>query len=160
MEKEKDLHKIVVKHLKAIQLRNDFIFYHNKNDVNGFKGKFRQDLPSQGVLPGVPDFTLLFPLKKVFFLEIKAFSGKLSDSQKNFLVKVNRFGYTGVVAFGYDDIVYKVNTLGSFKGCMAVIKGFTQESAKLSGRVRWYDPVFFDNLNCKKRKGYVSRFFY
>ena len=110
METEKQLHKRLVKLLRLYQKAHRFVFFHIKNDVGGRRGNFFYDLKPMGVLPGVADFCLLGK-GKVFFLEIKAEKGRLNENQKDFLEQVKTLGHTAEVAYGWDDIVAKVNKI-------------------------------------------------
>ena len=107
---EKVLHKNLVKLLRIYQKSLDFVFFHIKNDVGRRAGNFFYDLKPMGVLPGTADFCILSK-KGVYFLEIKTLKGRLSDEQKRFLLEVNRLGYCGLVAFGWADILGKVENI-------------------------------------------------
>lgn len=100
----------MVKLLRIHQESHDFLFFHVKNDVGLRRGHFFYDLKPLGVLPGVSDFCIVKP-GKVAFLEIKRKQGKLSDSQKSFLNAIQNFGHEGYVAYGWDDILEKVNKI-------------------------------------------------
>ena len=109
-EKEKDLHKRLVKLLKERQDHYDFLFFHVKNDVGASRGQRFYDPRPLGVLAGVADFCIL-NTRGVYFLEIKTLKGRLSDEQKRFLVEVNLLGHCGLVAFGWSDILGKVENI-------------------------------------------------
>ena len=106
-EKERDLHKRLVKFLKKRQVRDNFLFFHVKNDVGSSRGQRFYDPRPLGVLAGVADFCILRN-GKTYFLEIKSDKGRLSHEQKMFLVDVNRLGHSGLVGFGWDDIMDKL----------------------------------------------------
>lgn len=63
-----------------------------------------------GILKGAADFCILNK-RGICFLEIKTLKGRLSDEQRQFLVDVNRLGQVGLVAFGWSDILAKVNSI-------------------------------------------------
>ena len=107
-EKERDLHKRLVKLLKERQAHDDFLFFHVKNDVGASRGQRFYDPRPLGVLAGVADFCILAK-GKTYFLEIKSDKGRLSNEQKTFLVDVNRLGHSGLVGFGWDDIMDKLS---------------------------------------------------
>ena len=104
-ELERDLHKNLVKYLKAIQAKKNFMFFHVKNDVGNRKHKFFFDLKPLGILPGVCDFVFLKMDGKCAFLEIKTTKGRLSENQKDFIKKARALGHTVDVAFGWNDIL-------------------------------------------------------
>jgi len=108
--KEKDLHKGLVKLLRCYQNSHDFLFFHIKNDVGIRRGQFFYDLKPMGVLPGVADFCIIKP-KEVVFLEIKTQKGRLSEKQKKFLEDVSQLGHQAYVAYGWEDIVDKVERI-------------------------------------------------
>ena len=106
-EKERDLHKRLVKFLKERQAYYDFLFFHVKNDIGASRGQRFYDPRPLGVLAGVADFCIL-ARGKTFFLEIKTDKGRLSKEQRKFLVDVNRLGHVGLVGFGWNDIMDKL----------------------------------------------------
>lgn len=108
--KEKDLHKNLVKLLRVCQKTHNFLFFHVKNDVGARRGNFFYDLKPMGVLPGVFDFCIV-KKNEIYFLEIKTKSGKLNKNQKNFLEKVSKLGHKALVAYGWDDILKKVENI-------------------------------------------------
>ena len=108
--KERDLHKNLVKLLHLYQHSHDFIFFHVKNDVGARRGNFFYDLKPMGVLPGVADFCIVKSGQTIFF-EIKTKKGKLSLNQKNFLENVKRLGHQAIVAYGWDDILEKIDKI-------------------------------------------------
>lgn len=108
--KEKDLHKSLVKLLRHKQETQKFIFFHVKNDVGRRANGFFYDLKPMGVLPGVADFCILKEGETIFF-EIKTEKGKLSDNQKTFLKNVQELGHRTYVAYGWEDILEKVEKI-------------------------------------------------
>ena len=116
METEKILHKQLVKLLRIYQNSVDFIFFHVKNDVGARRGNFFFDLKHLGVLPGVADFCIVKAGKTIFF-EIKTKKGRLSPNQKVFLENVKRLGHQAIVAYGWDDILEKVDNIIFNKKC-------------------------------------------
>ena len=107
---EKDLHKNLVKLLRFYQNNHNFLFFHIKNDVGKRRNNFFYDLKSLGVLPGVSDFCILTPGKTTFF-EIKTRKGRLSPKQNIFKANVERLGHEFVVAYGWEEILKKVNRI-------------------------------------------------
>jgi len=107
---EKVLHKRLVQLLRLYQDSHDFLFFHVKNDVGARRDRFFHDLKPMGVLPGVADFCIV-KQDEVVFLEIKTLKGRLSDNQKRFLEKVSRLGHRSYVAYGWEDIVEKVERI-------------------------------------------------
>jgi len=107
---EKVLHKRAVQLLRLYQNSHDFLFFHVKNDVGARRDRFFYDLKPMGVLPGVADFCIVKE-HEVVFLEIKTLKGLLSDNQKRFLGNVSRLGHRSYVAYGWEDIVEKVERI-------------------------------------------------
>ncbi len=62
-------------------------------------------LKAEGVLAGVPDLFLMVPKGEWhgMFIEMKAKTGKVSDSQKEFINNAKEMGYLAVVCFGFDE---------------------------------------------------------
>jgi len=116
METEKQLHKRLVKLLSIYQKTHRFVFFHIKNDVGRRNGKFFYDLKPMGVLPGVSDFCLLLDGKTVF-LEIKTEKGRLSENQKIFIKNAQSLGHDAQVAYGWDDILEKLDNIILKKKC-------------------------------------------
>lgn len=115
---EKVLHKNLVKLLRLYQNSHDFLFFHIKNDVGSRRGRFFYDLKPMGVLPGVADFCIV-KKGEVVFLEIKTSKGNLSDNQKKFLKDVTALGHQAYVAYGWEDILSKVDEILGEK-CTAI----------------------------------------
>ena len=109
-ENEKSLHKNLVKLLRLYQNSIDFIFFHVKNDVGARRGNFFYDLKHLGVLSGVADFCIV-KQGEVNFLEIKTSKGRLSMNQKKFQEDVTALGHKSYVAYGWDDILEKVDNI-------------------------------------------------
>lgn len=109
-ELEKTLRRRLVKVLHHCQQSLNFIFFHVKNDVGIRRGRFFYDLKPDGVLSGVADFCFLKE-DSVEFLEIKTCRGVLSDNQKLFIKDASSLGYKVHVAYGWEDIVEKVNQI-------------------------------------------------
>ena len=133
-ESERDLHKSLVKLLRQKQYHDEFLFFHVKNDVGSSRGGRFYDPRPLGVLAGVADFCILRQ-GKTFFLEIKTDKGRLSKEQRKFLVEVNRLGHVGFVAFGWNDIMDKLD--GVFED-----KQRSAEACKVNGsagKVVWID---------------------
>ena len=61
-------------------------------------------------MAGVADFCILRN-GKTYFLEIKSDKGRLSKEQRKFLVDVNRLGHVGMVGFGWNDIMDKIDSI-------------------------------------------------
>ena len=109
-EMERNLHKSIVKLLRKKQSHNEFLFFHIKNDVGSSRNTRFYDPRPLGVLAGVADFCILRN-GKTYFLEIKSDKGRLSKEQRKFLVDVNRLGHVGVVGFGWNDIMDKLDSI-------------------------------------------------
>lgn len=107
---ERDLHKSLVKLLQEKQSHDEFLFFHIKNDVGCSMGVRFYDPRPLGVVAGVADFCILRN-GKTYFLEIKSDKGRLSKEQRKFLVDVNRLGHVGLVGFGWNDIMDKLDSI-------------------------------------------------
>ncbi len=105
---ERDLHKSLVKLLREKQSHDEFLFFHIKNDVGSSRNTRFYDPRPLGVVAGVADFCILRN-GKTYFLEIKSNKGRLSKEQRKFLVEVNRLGHVGIVGFGWNDIMDKLD---------------------------------------------------
>ena len=72
-----------------------------------------RNLKLQNVLPGVSDYFLAIPSGRYHgaWIELKSKkkSALLSESQKEWLLMMNEMGYYGVVAYGADDALKKIN---------------------------------------------------
>ncbi len=133
-EKERELHKRLVKVLRARQSCDAFLFFHIKNDVGASRGARFYDPRPLGVLSGVADFCILRK-GRAYFLEIKADNGRLSKEQSQFLVEVNRLGHVGLVGFGWHDIMDKLE--GIFQGKQRSIEASRVKGSV--GKVVWVD---------------------
>lgn len=62
-------------------------------------------LKSEGVLAGVSDLFLMVPKGEYhgMFIEMKAKTGKISDSQKEFMAAANSMNYKTAVCYGFDE---------------------------------------------------------
>ena len=107
---EKDLHKSLVRLLRQKQKEQKFVFFHIKNDVGRRSNGFYFDLKPLGVLPGVADFCILKERETIFF-EIKTEKGRLSENQKIFLKNAQELGHKTYVAYGWDDILEKLEKI-------------------------------------------------
>ena len=131
---ERDLHKRLVKLLREKQSHDKFLFFHIKNDVGSSRGTRFYDPRPLGVLAGVADFCILRN-GKTYFLEIKSDKGRLSKEQRKFLVEVNQMGHIGMVGFGWDDIMDKLDGIFGEKKCSAPAEKYNDEV----GKVLWLD---------------------
>ena len=96
-----------------------------------------------GVLKGASDFCILNK-RGICFLEIKTLKGRLSDEQREFLVNVNRLGHVGIVGFGWDDIMDKLEGVFGGKKCSAPAEEYKGDP----GKVVWVD----ERGRCLKRR--------
>ena len=90
-----------------------------------------------GVLKGAADFCIL-KKEGVYFLEIKTLKGRLSDEQKRFLVDVNLLGHCGLVAFGWSDILGKIENILFTNNPNTQRDGAAKHNGK-PGQVIWVD---------------------
>ena len=140
---ERDLHKSLVKFLREKQAHDEFLFFHVKNDIGSSRGVRFYDPRPLGVLAGVADFCILRN-GRAFFLEIKSDKGRLSKEQRKFLVEVNRLGHVGIVGFGWNDIMDKLEGVFGEKNCSAPAEKYKGAP----GKVVWVD----ERCRCLKRR--------
>lgn len=131
---ERDLHKRLVKILREKQSHDEFLFFHIKNDVGSSRNTRFYDPRPLGVVAGVADFCILRN-GKTYFLEIKSDKGRLSKEQRKFLVDVNRLGHVGMVGFGWNDIMDKLD--GIFNDKQRSVEA-SQHNGE-AGTVVWVD---------------------
>ena len=66
-------------------------------------------LKAEGVVAGIPDLAILFPDSKTLFIEMKRQKGgRLSDSQKRVIPKIEALGHTVLVCYGAKDASIKI----------------------------------------------------
>ena len=90
-----------------------------------------------GILKGAADFCILNK-RGTCFLEIKTLNGRLSDEQRQFLIDVNRLGQVGLVAFGWSDILAKVEKTILSNDPEEFVGEASKHDAK-AGSVVWLD---------------------
>lgn len=70
---------------------------------------------ASGLKPGVPDVLIFTPTAlapKGVALELKAAKGALSPEQRVWLERLSGLGWATVVAYGYEDALQQLGTLG------------------------------------------------
>lgn len=69
-------------------------------------------LKRQGVKPGVPDIFIPAARGRYhgMFIEMKADRGRVSDAQKEWLTRLNDYGYHAVVCWGFEDARAEIET--------------------------------------------------
>lgn len=89
---EADIQRLIVRDLHRL-LRPPFIIHHSANE--GGKGSRRAQgiLTGMGVWPGFSDLLLLFPERRLLFLEVKSARGQQHDAQRTFESDVAAFGW-------------------------------------------------------------------
>jgi len=73
------------------------------------------ELRLSGVKAGVPDVLVFTPATnapKGCALELKAPGGRVSDEQRTWLEQLARLGWAVVVAYGYEDALVQLKSLG------------------------------------------------
>lgn len=73
------------------------------------------ELRMAGVKAGVPDVLVFTPAKdapKGCALELKALKGTVSEEQRTWLAQLAGLGWAVVVAYGYEDAITQLKTLG------------------------------------------------
>ena len=133
-DSERVLHKRLVKMLQDRRACDEFFFFHIKNDIGSSRGCPFYDPRPLGVVAGVADFCILRE-GRAYFLEIKADKGRLSKEQRQFLVDVNRLGHVGLVGFGWNDIMDKLD--GIFNDKQRSVEAGQHDSE--AGNVVWVD---------------------
>lgn len=68
-------------------------------------------LNAQGRLKGASDLFIAYPNKKYhgLFIEMKTKNGKLSESQRQFIDRMNAIGYKATVCYGFDEAIKEIN---------------------------------------------------
>lgn len=96
---ELQIHIAVVQHLRY-RLRRGVLFWHTPNGEKRDKASAAK-LKAMGTMPGVPDLMLL-DRGRLYGLEIKRSSGRVSAEQKAMLGAFERSGAFTAVAYGLD----------------------------------------------------------
>jgi hypothetical protein len=81
--------------------RPDWLWAHYPNGEVRHAGK----AAAMGARPGWPDWTLLSPTGSVFFIELKAHDGRLSEAQKGFREWCLSHGVAYVVASNVSEVL-------------------------------------------------------
>lgn len=68
-------------------------------------------LKKEGVMAGVPDLFLMIPMNGYhgLWIEMKVKSGRVSDSQKEFMGAATLMGYPAVICYGFDEAKNAIN---------------------------------------------------
>lgn len=111
MIKESEIQKMVFQWATLQQGKHPFLelMYHVPN--GGSRHILEAvNLKKQGVKSGVPDIVLPVPKGGYhgLYLELKALKGKLSDSQKEWLTKLDKQGYKTEIAYSFDEAIDKI----------------------------------------------------
>jgi len=111
MIKESEIQKMIFQWAELQQGKYPFLelMYHVPN--GGSRHILEAvNLKKQGVKAGVPDIGLPVPKGGYhgLYLELKALKGKLSESQKNWLMKIDKQGYKTEIAYSFDEATDKI----------------------------------------------------
>jgi len=87
---EQELQQQVARYLKAAAPHLEW--FHVPNSSGNRGAKLGGILKSMGVKPGVPDLVFILPTGRAGFIELKAGTGKLTESQKDFRDRVTETG--------------------------------------------------------------------
>jgi hypothetical protein len=119
---EAGLQEAVVRYLR-LMLR-DCVVYHTPN---GGKRSFKTAklMKRIGTFSGVFDLTILAPVGRAFFMEIKQGKGRLSEEQEAFRLALIRMGHPYCIVRSLDDAILALETWGLTKRsvCNAVDNG-------------------------------------
>jgi hypothetical protein len=119
---EAGLQEAVVRYLR-LMLR-DCVVYHTPN---GGKRSFKTAklMKRIGTFSGVFDLTILAPVGRAFFMEIKQGKGRLSEEQELFRLALIRMGHPYCIVRSLDDAILALETWGLTKRsvCNAVDNG-------------------------------------
>ena len=90
------------------QHRENFIHMPNGGNRSAATGAL---LKRMGVLPGVSDYICTQPSSgwPLLWIELKTETGKVTDTQKEFLAAQRQNGAMAVVAFGWDEAKYGID---------------------------------------------------
>jgi hypothetical protein len=96
--------QIAVANLLRDHCLPDWIWWHTPN---GGRRNPREaaTLKRCGVIPGIPDFTLVSPYGSVRFLELKRQGETLSDAQDEFRIFCIKHGIPHSIAFNINDVL-------------------------------------------------------
>jgi hypothetical protein len=110
---EQIVHKSVVAHLKARGVPG-LVYLHPANGGarSAVEGAI---LKSMGVVPGAPDL-LLFHGGRSYAIELKADSGRVSESQADMLRRLDQAGVTTAIAVGLDAAIRQLEDWSLLRG--------------------------------------------
>lgn len=112
-DKEGPIHRSIVNWLRLV-LPDGCIVHHSANEGvrGGSKGAFDGSRrKAMGQVAGWPDITIV-TFVGVFFIEVKAEGGRLTDAQKDLHSKLGHLGYGVAVARSIDDARECLNEWG------------------------------------------------
>lgn len=98
---ENEIQRAVFSHLKTRGAENSFAF-HPRNSGRDQADRRRAINAGLGVVSGVPDVVVITP-RQTYALELKTEKGKLSEKQKETLVRLGHCGAITGVAFGLNE---------------------------------------------------------
>lgn len=104
-----------------MRLRGIFFIHVPNEGWRSFKSGLR--LKKEGLTAGCPDYIILShpqhdmgveydSISPPVFLELKRIGGKLSDSQSEFLLRLEQAGYITLVAYGADEAISELQKMG------------------------------------------------
>ena len=108
---EREIHLAVADHLRR-RAKPDVVWFHVPNAPrSAVTGAI---LKRMGMLAGVSDF-ILFHARELFALELKAPGGRATESQLEFISRIQANGGHGVVAEGLDEALGCLSLWGVFR---------------------------------------------
>jgi len=89
---EADIQRLIVRDLHRV-LSPPFVLHHSANEAGKSSRAAQGILMGMGVWAGFSDLVLLWPERRVLFLEVKTSRGEQNDAQKAFERDVVSFGW-------------------------------------------------------------------
>lgn len=106
---EYDFHVAVAEFFQFV-LTPETIAYHTPNGEQRTKASAGR-LKAMGVMPGVPDWTLLHH-GKPYFIELKCVGGRISDNQKTFLSRLSQQKIGWALCYSVDNVEMALKAWG------------------------------------------------
>jgi hypothetical protein len=105
---EREAQNAVVAYLRRVLPASEAMIYANTNEEQGRgrtaaeRARFGAARKRSGVLPGVPDITILTRGRVVYF-EMKSRTGRLSPAQSDFFARARDLGHCAFIVRSIDD---------------------------------------------------------
>lgn len=108
---EQDLQRAIATYLTLFERQGRLFFFHVPN--GGKRGKVEAAIfKALGVKPGVADLVILIPRGRCCFVELKADTGKLTETQEQFRHMCSRYGFEYAVVYSLTDMIKTLQLWG------------------------------------------------